>query len=169
MLGFGQGGIPENQRKTLGVRREACIGLGHNGKGKHYHQWINNGIMAIITHSNYFPIPAHIIHHNQLQIIEQMTSKWCQKGSSLQIVQPFTEKTWEQGWRLYYFWWAKKQREKWRNAFKVAPYSFWTARELISKISRWRELSISTLKSRAESRSKMPTNMASKFLKFVYR
>ena len=53
--------------------------------------------------------------------------------------------------------------------FKVAPYSFWTARELISKISRWRELSISTLKSRAESRSKMPTNMASKFLKFVYR
>ena len=54
-------------------------------------------------------------------------------------------------------------------AIKVAPYSFWTARELISKISRWRELSISTLKSRAESRSKMPTNMASKFLKFVYR
>ena len=52
---------------------------------------------------------------------------------------------------------------------KVAPYSFWTARELISKLSRWRELSISTLKSRAESRSKMPTNMASKFLKFVYR
>ena len=52
---------------------------------------------------------------------------------------------------------------------KVAPYSFWTARELISKTSRLRELSISTLKSRAESRSKMPTNMASKFLKFVYR
>ena len=55
------------------------------------------------------------------------------------------------------------------QGLKVAPYSFWTARELISKISRWRELSISTLKSRAESRSKMPTNMASKFLKFVYR
>ena len=55
------------------------------------------------------------------------------------------------------------------RAFKVAPYSFWTARELISKISRWRELSIPTLKSRAESRSKMLTNMASKFLKFVYR
>ena len=53
--------------------------------------------------------------------------------------------------------------------FKVAPYSFLTARELISKISRWRELSNSTPKSRAESRSKMPTNMASKFLKFVYR
>ena len=50
---------------------------------------------------------------------------------------------------------------------KVAAYSFWTARELISKISRWRELGISTLKSRAESRSKIPTNMASKFLKFV--
>ena len=56
-----------------------------------------------------------------------------------------------------------------RDLLKVAPYSFWTARELISKISRWRELSISTLKSRAESRSKMPTNMASKYLKFVYR
>ena len=56
-----------------------------------------------------------------------------------------------------------------QQLLKVAPYSFWTARELISKISRWRELSISTLKSRAESRSKMPTNMASKFLKFVYR
>lgn len=55
---------------------------------------------------------------------------------------------------------------------KVAPYSFLTARKLISKISRWRELSNSTQKSRAESRSKMPTNtsrMASKFLKFVYR
>ena len=51
----------------------------------------------------------------------------------------------------------------------MAPYSFLTARELISKISRWRELSNSTPKSRAESRSKMPTNMASKFLKFVYR
>ena len=48
------------------------------------------------------------------------------------------------------------------TAFKVAPYSFWTERELISKISRWRELSISMLNSRAESRSKMPTNMASK-------
>ena len=53
--------------------------------------------------------------------------------------------------------------------FKVAPYSFLTARELISKISRWRELSNSMPKSRAKSRSKMPTNMASKFLKFVYR
>ena len=38
--------------------------------------------------------------------------------------------------------------------FKVAPYSCLAARELISKISRWRELSISALKSRAESRSK---------------
>ena len=52
-----------------------------------------------------------------------------------------------------------------RFRVKVAPYSFWTARELISKISRWREFSISTLKSRAESRSKMPTNMGSKIFK----
>ena len=52
---------------------------------------------------------------------------------------------------------------------KVTPYSILTAREQISKISRWHELSSSTSKSRVESGSKMPTNMASKFLKFVYR
>ena len=52
---------------------------------------------------------------------------------------------------------------------KVAPYGFLSARALISKISRWRKLSNSTPKSRAGSRSKMPTNMASKLLKFVYR
>ena len=53
--------------------------------------------------------------------------------------------------------------------FKVAPYSFLSARALISKISRWCKLSKSTPKSRAGSRSKMPTDMASKLLKFVYR
>ena len=54
-------------------------------------------------------------------------------------------------------------------AFKVAPHSFLSARALISEISRWRKLSNSTLKSRTGSRSKMPTDMASKLLKFVYR
>ena len=53
--------------------------------------------------------------------------------------------------------------------FKVAPYSFLSAHALISKISRWRKLSNSTPKSRAGSRSKMPTNMASNLLQFVYR
>ena len=53
--------------------------------------------------------------------------------------------------------------------FKVAPYSFLSGCALISKISRWRRLSNSTRKSRAGSRSKMPTNMASKLLKVVYR
>ena len=52
---------------------------------------------------------------------------------------------------------------------KVAPYSFLSARALISKISRLRKLSNTTPKSRAGSRSKMPTNMASKLLKSVYR
>ena len=52
---------------------------------------------------------------------------------------------------------------------KVAPYSFLSARALISKISLWRKRSNSTPKSRARSRSKMPTDMASKLLKFVYR
>ena len=42
-------------------------------------------------------------------------------------------------------------------------------RALISKISRWRKRSNSTPKSRARSRRKMPTNMPSKLLKFVYR
>ena len=55
------------------------------------------------------------------------------------------------------------------KALKVAPYSFLSARALISKISRWRKRSDSTPKSRARSRSKMRTNMASKLLKFVYR
>ena len=59
--------------------------------------------------------------------------------------------------------------EEKRNPFKVAPYSFLSARALISKSSRWRKLSNSTPKSRAGSRSKMPTNMASKLLQFVYR
>ena len=55
------------------------------------------------------------------------------------------------------------------SLIKVAPYSFLSARGLISKISRWRKHSNSTPKSCARSRSKMPTNMASKLLKFVYR
>ena len=42
-------------------------------------------------------------------------------------------------------------------------------RALTSKISRWRKRSNSTPKSRARSRSKMPTTMPSKLLKFVYR
>ena len=54
-------------------------------------------------------------------------------------------------------------------SLKVAPYSFLSARTLISKISRWRKLSSSTPKSRAGSRSKMLTNMASKLLQFGYR
>ena len=53
--------------------------------------------------------------------------------------------------------------------FKVAPYSFLSARALILKISWWRKLSDSTPKSHMGSCSKMPTNMASKLLKFVYR
>ena len=52
---------------------------------------------------------------------------------------------------------------------KVAPYSFSSARALISKISRWRKLSNSSPKSHARSRSKMYTNIASKLLKFVCR
>ena len=52
---------------------------------------------------------------------------------------------------------------------KVASYSFSSARPLISKISRWRKLLNSTPKSHAGSRSKMPTNMVSKLLKFAYR
>ena len=52
---------------------------------------------------------------------------------------------------------------------KVAPYSFLSTRALISKILRWRKLSNSTPKSRAGSRSKIPTNKRSKLLKFVYR
>ena len=64
-----------------------------------------------------------------------------------------------------------KERSKINNCnqFKVAPYSFLSARALISKISRWRKRSNSTPKSRARSRSKMRTNMVSKRLKFVYR
>ena len=56
-----------------------------------------------------------------------------------------------------------------RLSVKVAPYSFLSARALISKISRGRKLSNSTPKSRGGPRSKMPTNMASKLLQFVYR
>ena len=56
-----------------------------------------------------------------------------------------------------------------KSSFKVAPYSFLSARVLISKISRWCKLSNFTPKSRAGSHNKMPTNMVSKLLKFVYR
>ena len=51
----------------------------------------------------------------------------------------------------------------------MAPYSFLFARALISKISRWHKRLNSTPKLRAGSRGKMPTNMASTLLKFVYR
>ena len=51
------------------------------------------------------------------------------------------------------------------HAVKVAPYSFSTVRELISKIA----LSNSTQKSRVRSCIKMLTNMASKFSKCVSR
>ena len=71
-----------------------------------------------------------------------------------------------------YYKWFMQGMVTWSKAvtvFKVAPYSFSSARALISKISRWRKLSNSTPKSRTGSRSKMPTNMASKLLKFVYR
>ena len=51
----------------------------------------------------------------------------------------------------------------------MAPYCFFVrARALISKVSLWRELSNSTPKSCARSRS-LPTNMASKLLKSDYR
>ena len=44
-----------------------------------------------------------------LQIIEPMTSKWCQKCSPLKIIEPLTKTTW--GWGcVNYFWWAEKQR-----------------------------------------------------------
>ena len=62
-----------------------------------------------------------------------------------------------------------RQLQKVDTMYLSGCYSVLTVRELISKISRWRELSNFMPKSRAESRSKMPTNMASKFLKFVYR
>ena len=69
--------------------------------------------------------------------------------------------------------WNKNSRVQnisfyWKH-LKVAPYSFLSARALISKISRWRKLSNSTPTSRAASCIKMPTNMAFKLLKFVYR
>ena len=59
-----------------------------------------------------------------------------------------------------------------RNKVRILrwlPLVFLFARALISKISRWRKLSNSRPKSRAGSRGKMPTNMTSKLLKFVYR
>ena len=62
-----------------------------------------------------------------------------------------------------------RQLQKVDTMYLSGCYSVLTLRELISKISRWPELSNFMPKSRAESRSKMPTNMASKFLKFVYR
>ena len=63
---------------------------------------------------------------------------------------------------------ARALKTLWRH-LKVAPYSFLSAHALILKISWWRKLSNSTPKSRAGSRSKMLTYMASKLLKFVYR
>ena len=56
---------------------------------------------------------------------------------------------------------------KFKYSLRWFPIAFLTTRQLISKILRWRELSNSTQKLRAKSRSKMPTNLASKLLKFV--
>ena len=49
--------------------------------------------------------------------------------------------------------------------FKVAPYSFLTARELVSKSRDGASLKKSTRKSRAIKRNEMSTNMAFKFVK----
>ena len=49
--------------------------------------------------------------------------------------------------------------------FKVAPYSFLTARELVSKSRDGASLKKSTRKWRAKKRNEMSTNMASKFVK----
>ena len=62
-----------------------------------------------------------------------------------------------------------RQLQKVDTMYLSGCYSVLTVHELISKISRWCELYNFMPKSRAESRSKMQTNMASKFLKFVYR
>ena len=47
----------------------------------------------------------------------------------------------------------------------MAPYSFWTARELVSKSRDGASFKRSTRKSRAIKRNEMSTNMASKFAK----
>ena len=49
--------------------------------------------------------------------------------------------------------------------FKVAPYSFLTARKLASKSRDGASFKKSTRKSRAIKRNEMSTNMASKFVK----
>ena len=58
--------------------------------------------------------------------------------------------------------------DKISTSLKVAPYSFLTAQTVFENLARWRKLSDFMPKSHMESRSKMSTNMASKFLKFVY-
>ena len=72
--------------------------------------------------------------------------------------------------RLKHTWIKSRVQELCRISHKSGKFyiffNFLTARELIS---RWRDLSNSSPKSHGESRSKMPTNMASKFLKFVCR
>ena len=72
-----------------------------------------------------------------------MTSKWGQKCSPLQIVEPLTEKTW--GWGCVIFWWAEKQRAKWRNFFKNGEI-FWMNNKAIIEFGFrriWRILQIS--------------------------
>lgn len=51
----------------------------------------------------------------------------------------------------------------------MAPYSFLTARELVSKSRDGASFKKSTRNSRARSRNKMSTNMASKFVKNIFR
>ena len=68
---------------------------------------------------------THIIHDNQLLLtkfgknflIEPMTSKWCQKCSLLQIIEPLTEKTLGQDWVVLVV------RTKWQNC-RGTFYSF---------------------------------------------
>ena len=68
---------------------------------------------------------THIIHHNQLLltkfgrnfVIEPMTSKWCQKCSLLQVIEPLTDKPWGQDWV------ALVVRTKWQNC-RGTFYSF---------------------------------------------
>ena len=57
---------------------------------------------------------------------------------------------------------------KFNYSLRWLPIAFLSTRQLISKILGWCELSNSTQKLCAKSCSKMPTNLASKLLKFVY-
>ena len=98
-----------------------------------------DAIKYLIIHSIFSPLwlvkTTRIIHHNQLLLtkFEQKSvwlNKWRQKYSPLQIIEPFTKKTWERGCAI--FGEQKKKEQNGETPLKTGIYFEWIRKQLLN-------------------------------------